>query len=190
MVDRLMRRMDVKTSDICDACEEARVCELPFISFGQRRAFSGAIRTVRFREGFKVIRDVVQEPGAGLVLVVDGAGMMTAALFGDRLGEIAVRNGWAGVIVNGFIRDRAEIDALPIGVKALGTHPRRANISAPGERDVPVSFGGVTFEPGLRLVADEDGVVVMPPGLDEQAIDLAGSRAAAEAYASGAATGR
>jgi len=177
--------MTLKTSDLCDAVKDAGACALPFLSYGRRRAFSGDIRTVRYLEGFGIVRDVVHEPGAGQVLVIDGAGLATGALFGDRLAEIAVRNGWAGVVVHGLIRDRDEINAMDIGVKALGTIPVRANIQGPGERDVVVAFGGVHFVPGLRLVADGDGVIVLPPGLTEAGIDLAASQAATTAYATG-----
>jgi regulator of ribonuclease activity A len=177
--------MNLKTSDLCDACDGARACALPFTSFGRRRAFSGDIRTVLYRDGFSLLRDMVHEPGAGKVLVIDGAGMMSGALFGDRMAELAVRNGWAGIVVNGLIRDRAEIDGMAIGVKALGTIPARADIQHPGERDVTVSFGGVSFVPGLRLVADEDGVIVLPPGINESKIDLSASLAATSVYAAG-----
>jgi regulator of ribonuclease activity A len=175
----------LKTSDLCDACDAAQACALSFASFGRRRAFAGAVRTFRYRDGFKALRDLVNEPGLGQVLVIDGAGMLSGALFGDVMGAIAVRNGWAGVVVNGLVRDRAEIDGMDIGVKALGTIPKRAVTTGAGERDVPVTFGGVTFVPGLRLVADDDGVIVLPAGMTEADIDVADALAATAAYAAG-----
>lgn len=176
-----------KTTDICDACAEAQACELPFLGFGRRRAFAGAIRTVRYDSGFRAVRDLVQQPGQGQVLVIDGGGLAWRALFGDILGELAARNGWEGVVVHGAIRDRVEIDGMDIGVKALGTAPRRADIAGTGELDVPVRFGGVLFTPGARLVADEDGVVVLPPGLTETDLAIADAVAATAAYAAGGA---
>jgi regulator of ribonuclease activity A len=133
----------LKTTDLCDACDAVQACALFFTSFGRRRAFSGDIRTFRYRGGFKELRDLVNEPGLGQVLVVDGAGMLSGALFGDVMAALAVRNGWAGIVVNGSIRDRAEIDGMDIAVKALGTVPKRAGMTGSGERDVPVTFGGV-----------------------------------------------
>jgi len=103
------------------------------------------------------------------------------------MAALAVRNGWAGVVVNGFIRDRKEIDDMDIGVKALGTTPRRATLQKTGELDVPVQFGGVTFTPGARLIADEDGVIILPAGLTESDIDISAANAATAAYASQAA---
>ena len=100
------------------------------------------------------------------------------------MAEIVVRNGWAGVVVHGQIRDRAEIDTMDIGVKAMGTAPRRADIGGLGEADVAVAFGGVTFMPGQRLVTDEDGVVVLPIGVIETDVDIANSLAATAAYVS------
>ena len=174
-----------KTSDLCDAADAVQACELFFTGVGRRRAFAGPIRTFRYQGGLKALRDLVNEPGAGAVLVIDGAGMNTRALFGDVMAALAVRNGWAGVVVNGAIRDRAEIDGMDIGVKALGTVPRRADPAGGGARDVPVSFGGVTFAPGLRLVADDDGVVVLPAGATEADIDVAQALAATADYVAG-----
>lgn len=174
-----------KTSDLCDACPEAQACELFFTGFGRRRAFAGRIRTFAYQGGLKPLRDLVNTPGHDQVLVIDGAGMLQGALFGDVMAGLAIRNGWAGVVVNGAIRDRAEIDGMDIGVKALGTVPKRAALTGTGACDVPVRFGGVTFTPGRRLVADEDGVVVLPEGLTEADIDVAGTVAATAAYVTG-----
>ena len=176
--------MSSKTTDLCDASAEVQVCELPFVGFGRRRAFAGSIRTARYRDGISVLRDMINQPGHGQVLVIDGAGLKWRALFGDVMARLAVRNGWAGVVVHGQIRDRAELDTMDIGVKALGTAPRRADIGGLGEADVAVAFGGVTFIPGQRLVADEDGVVVLPIGVIENDIDIANSLAATAAYVS------
>jgi regulator of ribonuclease activity A len=178
------RAMSFKTTDLCDASAEVHVCELPFVGIGRRRAFAGSIRTARYRDGISVLRDMINQPGHGQVLVIDGAGLKWRALFGDVMARLAVRNGWAGVVVHGQIRDRAELDTMDIGVKALGTAPRRADIGGLGEADVTVAFGGVTFMPGQRLVADEDGVVVLPIGVIESDIDIANSLAATAAYVS------
>lgn len=174
-----------KTTDICDACSDAQACELPFLGFGRRRAFAGAIRTLRYDGGFRAVRDLLQQRGEGQVLVIDGAGLAWRALFGDIMAALACRNGWEGVVVHGAIRDRAEIDGMDIGVKALATVPRRADIGGPGEVGAPVRFGGVVFTPGARLVADDDGVVVLPPGLTEADLAIAEAVAATAAYAAG-----
>lgn len=175
--------MNWKTSDLCDACAEAQVCEAGFVGFGRRRSFSGSIRTVRCDDGLAALRDLVHEQGQGRVLVVDGATLPWRAVFGDVMGAIVHRNGWEGVIVNGCVRDRNELDAMDIGVKALGTVPCRANPQGGGAVDVPVRFGGVTFTPGLRVVADDDGVIVLPPGVSEADLDVVGHVAATAAYA-------
>ncbi|MGB3068051.1 MAG: ribonuclease E activity regulator RraA [Ottowia sp.] len=176
-----------KTTDLCDACEGARAANLYFRGFGLRRAFAGAIRTVLYRDGFSLVRDAVHQSGHGKVLVIDGAGQATGALFGDVMAGIAARNGWAGVVVNGAIRDTAEIDTMDIGVKALGTLPNRASLRNPGEMDLEVRFGDIAFPPGAWLVADEDGVVVLPPGLTGADIDISQALKATALYAAGAA---
>ena len=178
--------MTFKTTDLCDACADVQVCELAFTSFGRRQAFAGDIRTVRIDQGASVLRDLVNLPGDGQVLVIDGGGLAWHALFGDVMAGLAIRNRWAGVVVHGVIRDRAEIDAMDIGVKALGTVPRRASLGAGGEVDVAVHFGAIAFTPGARLVADADGVIVLPPGRTEANIGVADAIAATAAYAVGA----
>ena len=179
--------MTTKTSDLCDACDEALACALPLRSYGQRRAFSGAIRTIRCHEDIALMRDTVGQPGNGAVLVIDGGGSLARALFGDVMAALAVRNGWAGLVIHGVIRDSVEIDAMDIGVKALGTVPRRGDRSGAGDVDVPVHFGGITFTPGHRLVADDDGVIVLPASVTEADIGVADALAATAAYAAGAA---
>jgi len=175
-----------KTSDLCDACDEALACALPLRGYGRRSAFAGAIRTIRCRDDIALMREAVNQPGEGRVLVIDGGGSLARALFGDVMAAVASRNGWAGVVINGVIRDALEIDAMDIGVKALGTVPRRGERTGAGEVDVPVHFGGITFTPGHRLVADVDGVIVLPAGLTEADIAVDDALSATAAYAAGA----
>lgn len=182
--------MTLKTSDLCDACEAALACTLPLRSWGRRRAFAGNIRTIRCHEDIALMREAVAGPGHGQVLVIDGGGSLARALFGDVMAALAVKNGWAGLVIHGAIRDGVEIDAMDLGVKALGTVPRRGERVGAGEVDVPVSFGGITFTPGHRLVADEDGVIVLPAGLTESDIRVDDVVAATAAYAASAGTGR
>ena len=177
--------MTLKTSDLCDACDAAQPCALPCRGWGQRRAFAGDIRTLRVHEDIALMRDMVGSPGEGQVLVIDGGGSLSRAIFGDVMAGVASRNGWAGLVINGAIRDGHEIDGMDIGVKALGTVPKRGERTGAGEKDVPVRFGGLTFEPGRRLVADDDGVIVLPEGLTDDDIRVEDVVAATAAYAAG-----
>jgi regulator of ribonuclease activity A len=117
--------MVAKTADLCDEHEGVQCCACQFRSSGRRRAFSGRIRTLRCHEDIHLLRQMVSEPGAGCVLVVDGGGSLNRALFGDTMAANAAKNGWAGVVVNGAARDVAEIENIDIGLKALGLNPRR-----------------------------------------------------------------
>lgn len=175
--------MTLKTSDLCDACDEAQACALPLRGWGRRRAFAGTIRTIRCHEDIALMREAVNRPGHGQVLVIDGGGSIARAIFGDVMAALASRNGWAGLVINGAIRDGVEIDGMDIGVKALGTVPKRGQRTGAGEVDVPVSFGGISFTPGRRLVADEDGVIVLPEGVTELDIRVDDALAATAAYA-------
>jgi len=149
------------TADLCDEHGDAvQVCEPLFQTFGGRHAFAGPVSTVRCFEDNSRVKEAVESPGAGHVLVVDGGGSRRRALFGDKLGSAAVRNGWAGVIIHGCIRDSAELGRMDLGIRALGTMPLRSEKRGEGERDVPVRFAGVTFRPGEHVYVDEDGVIV------------------------------
>lgn len=158
--------MEIHTADLCDSHEDrVRAVEPMFRSFGGRPAFGGPIATLKVFEDNSLVRAELERPGEGRVLVVDGGGSMRCALVGDQLALLGVKNGWAGVIVYGCIRDAKAIGAMQLGVFALGTHPKKSIKKGAGDRDIPVSFGGVTFAPGQFVYADEDGVIVSDSSL-------------------------
>ncbi|MCZ6719616.1 MAG: ribonuclease E activity regulator RraA, partial [Gammaproteobacteria bacterium] len=115
---------------------------------------------VKVFEDNVLVREALSELGLGRILVVDGAGSLRCALVGDRLVQLAQENGWGGIVVHGCIRDSAEIEKIPIGVKALNTTPRKSAKTGAGVRDIAVTFAGATFAPGNYLYADKDGIVV------------------------------
>jgi regulator of ribonuclease activity A len=151
------------TADLCDAHgDAARVLAMPLRGFGGRRRFAGIISTLKLHEENALVRAALATPGEGRVLVIDGGGSTRSALVGDQLASLALENGWAGIVVHGAIRDAEAIGGLDLGLQALATCPRKSAKKGWGERDVPVTFGGVTFAPGEWLAADADGVVVLP----------------------------
>ncbi len=162
--------MNLKTSDLCDAFESElgktlRVVAPMFKHYGSRTSFSGRIVTLKLFEDNTLVRTLFGEDGKGKVLVIDGGGSMRCALVGDQLAALAHKNGWEGVIVYGCIRDSADINTVDIGVRALNTHPQRSLKKGVGERDLTVTFGGVSFIPGEHLYADEDGILVSSQAL-------------------------
>ncbi len=153
--------MTYATSDLCDAHEgQVRVAAPIFRSFGGRTAFHGPIATLKLFEDNGLVRQMLATPGEGRVLVIDGGGSLRCALLGDQLAQLAVDNGWSGVVVWGCIRDSAAIARMDLGVLALATHPRKTEKKNLGECDVPVSFAGIDFRPGEWLYADADGLIV------------------------------
>jgi regulator of ribonuclease activity A len=151
------------TADLYDEHGEAlQSCDTQLRQYGARRAFAGTVVTIRCHEDNALVKTVLGEPGEGRVLVVDGGGSLHTALMGDLIAASAVRNGWAGVVIHGAVRDVAVLGTLDLGIKALGANPRKSAKTGAGERDVVVTFGGTTFTPGARLVSDDDGVVVLP----------------------------
>ncbi|HEY6566540.1 MAG TPA: ribonuclease E activity regulator RraA [Actinomycetota bacterium] len=151
----------VATADLCDRFPDARVAEPILRDFGGSITFSGSIATVRVFEDNVLVRAALEQPGNGQVLVIDGGGSLRCALVGDQIAGLAHSNGWSGLVVHGCIRDSDALALVPIGVKALETHPRKSQKRGDGERDVPVTFAGLTFGPGDVLFADEDGLVVL-----------------------------
>ena len=151
----------VPTADLVDEIgEDVRSCDTQFRDLGGRTEFFGPVSTVRCFQDNALLKSVLGEPGEGRVLVIDGGGSVHTALVGDIIAELGRSNGWAGVGVNGAIRDSAVVGGMDFGCKALGTNPRKSTKTGAGERDVTVSFGGVDFAPGDMLYADTDGIVV------------------------------
>jgi regulator of ribonuclease activity A len=151
-----------KTADLSDEHGDAAlICEPVFRDFGGRHGFCGQIVTVKCFEDNSLVAQMLSEHGDGRVLVVDAGGSLRCAMLGDQLAQKAVFNGWAGILMNGLVRDSADIARMSLGVKALGTHPRKSVKAGRGETQVPVSFAGVEFRPGDALYSDEDGVLVL-----------------------------
>ena len=155
--------MSILTADLYDHFDdELALCELVFRDFGGVANFSGPIATARVLEDNTKVREHLEKPGRGRVLVVDGQGSMRRALCGDNVAAMGAKNGWAGLIFNGAIRDAVAMKGIGLGLKALGTSPRRPLKIGEGEIEVPLTFGGVTFRPGEWVYANIDGVVLSP----------------------------
>ena len=151
----------IATADLYDERGDALdSLALQLHDFGGRAAFDGPVRTIRCHRDNALVKGTLATPGEGAVLVIDGGGSLESALVGDLIAASAVANGWAGLIVHGAIRDRVAIAALDLGVKALGSNPRKSAKAGVGELDVPVEIAGVVFRPGAHVWADADGVLV------------------------------
>lgn len=153
----------IATADLVDKYgTDLRVSQLQMQNFGGHKAFAGVITTIHCHLDNGLVKAILNTPGDGRVLVVDGEGDLKTALCGDQIAAAAVKNGWAGIVINGAIRDSATVAGLPLGVKALGTTPSKSAKEATGETEVELKFGGITWRPGDTLHADTDGVVLLP----------------------------
>lgn len=149
------------TADLWDEYETLLSCVDPiFKHFGNKKVFSGKISTIKLYEDNSLVRKQLESDGKGKVLVIDGGGSLRCALVGDQLAELAMKNHWEGIIVNGCIRDSEVINSMNIGIKALNTCPVKSVKRNQGEIAVPVKFGGITFIPDDYLYADADGILV------------------------------
>jgi regulator of ribonuclease activity A len=137
-------------------------CSVQFRDFGGRKRFFGPVRTLRCYRDNQILKATLGSPGDGAVMVVDGGGSLESALIGDMIAALGMKNGWAGCIINGVVRDSVILGTLEIGIKALGVNPIKSSKNGEGELDVAVEFGGVRFEPGQWIYADEDGMVIAP----------------------------
>ncbi|HUN94591.1 MAG TPA: ribonuclease E activity regulator RraA [Burkholderiaceae bacterium] len=159
------------TTDLCDAHQERidageiAVVETALLAFGRRTAFHGEAVTLKVFEDNSRVADAVRSEGRQRVLVIDGGGSRRVALLGGNLADAAAKNGWAGVLVDGAVRDVDEIDRLELGVRALAVSPRRCVKRNAGERDLVISAFGVCVRPGSWIYVDRDGVVVAPHAL-------------------------
>jgi len=155
--------VDFKTADLHDAHTADVHVALPGLRhFGGRRRFAGPMCTVKVYEDNQLIREQIDEPGAGRVIVIDGGASLRAALVGDVLAKRAMDNGYAGFVINGCVRDTVECARMDIGIMALDANPTRPQKKGFGERGIPVAFAAVKFTPGEWLYADEDGILLCP----------------------------
>ena len=158
--------MNFATCDLCDANEEkladGSLVILPpiFQKFGKHIRFAGPARTLKVFEDNVLVRAILETPGEGGVLVVDGGGSLRCALVGGNLGVLAQNNGWAGIIVYGCVRDSEELNQCNIGIRALAAHPRRSIRKGVGEKDLAVDIAGVMVRPGNWVYVDADGVLI------------------------------
>nr|WP_315392292.1 ribonuclease E activity regulator RraA [uncultured Duganella sp.] len=158
--------MDFATTDLCDdnanLLEDGRLAALPplFRHFGKHVRFFGRVTTLKVHEDNALVRTVLETPGDGNVLVIDGGGSLRRALVGGQLGLLAQDNGWAGIVVDGCVRDSDELNACEIGVRALAAHPQKSAKKGAGERNVRVHIAGVAVSPGDWIYADADGILV------------------------------
>ncbi len=155
------------TTDLSDAhADKVRAVRKPFVDYGAIRSFGGRVHTAVTVEDTKLVQDkLFTLQGNGGVIVLDGGGSLRTAMLGDMMAERLIANGWAGIVINGAVRDSQRLAQLDLGIKALGTTPVRSAKTGIGAIDVPVAFGGVLFEPGNYIYCDADGILVAEESL-------------------------
>lgn len=164
--------MRIDTSELCDMySDQVDVVEPIFSSFGGRSTFFGKITTVKCFESNGLIAEVLEEEGQGRVLLIDGGGAVRRALIDAELAQLALDNGWEGIIINGAVRQLDVLETLDIGIQALAPIPVGADNTMIGEVDTPVNFGGVSFLPEDYVYADLTGIILSPEFLEIENLD-------------------
>ena len=157
---------------VCDVMdvhgEKARLLKPLFRNYGGRTQAHGSVRTIKCFEDSSKIHEILDADGRGCFLVVDGGGSTRHSVLGGNMALKAKANGWLGVIVNGCVRDVAELREVDIAIFALGACPRHSFKRGLGDIDVSVRFAGETIKPGNYMYADEDGIVVADKSLHEE----------------------
>lgn len=147
------------TCDLSDAHPIVEVLEPIFKNYGAKTFFAGQAVTLKVYEDNTLVRTLLEENGKGKVLVVDGGGSLRCALVGGNIAQLAADNNWEGIVVFGAIRDSVEISGIPIGIKALGTMPKKSVKKGLGEANCILKFAGVIIKPSNFIYADEDGIL-------------------------------
>ena len=147
------------TADLCDDHKLA-IAQPIFKSYGAYTHCHGRIRTVEAVEDNSYVKKLLQEDGTGCIMVVDGKSSEKCALVGDNLAAIAAKNNWAGIIVNGCIRDSLEISKIKISIKALNLVPNKSQKKDIGRYKIDLKFAGIVFRENDFLYSDPDGIVV------------------------------
>ncbi|MDN4502167.1 ribonuclease E activity regulator RraA [Alteromonadaceae bacterium BrNp21-10] len=159
--------MDYNTSELCDLfTDSVDVVEPMLISYGGRSSYGGEITTVKCFESRGLIEQILREPGAGKVLLIDGGGSTRRALIDAGLARMAVENDWEGIVCYGSVREIDVLEELDIGIHAVAAIPVGADFETHGDVDIAVNFGGVTFLPEDHLYADMTGIILSPEPLD------------------------
>ena len=140
--------------------EQIQIGKLALCSFGGRHSIAGEIYTVSCSDDNSVVKDILSREGKNKVLIIDAAGVTHASMIGDQIAESAVKNNWAGIVVNGYVRDVEELKNLPIGIYAKGAVAQKTNKKNHGFENILISFGSVVMTSGKWIYIDQNGWLV------------------------------
>ena len=139
---------------------QIQIGKLSLQSFGSRHSIAGEIYTVSCSDDNSVVKETLSREGKNKVLVIDASGVTHASMIGDQIAESAVKNNWAGIVLNGCVRDVEELKNLPIGIFARGVVPQKTNKKNHGFEDVLIAFGSVVMTSGKWIYIDQNGWLV------------------------------
>ena len=138
--------ISTSVADLCDQFpDKLQIADNSLRAFGGLRRLCGVIETIRIDEDNRPVIALLEQSGAGRILVIDAHGASRCAIIGDRLAGMAYKNEWAGIVIHGCVRDTEALRAISIGIWALGTYPARSGKKSAGETGIPVSFASITF---------------------------------------------
>jgi len=176
-------------ADVLDAMGHPRqATRIPFIPFTGVEKLMGRCKTTLWADMFHKDENpyelelrAVDSCQPGDVLIAAAQGSDRSGIFGELLATAASNRGCVGTIVHGAVRDIAKMREMKFPVFATGRNPYDSqNRQRVIDTDVPVEIDGVTFSPGDIVLADVDGIVVIPQSIEEQVIQAAKDKVSAE----------
>ena len=147
--------------DLSDSnSDQTQIGRITLNPYGGIQNLKGEIYTVSCSDDNSIVKKILASEGKNRVLVIDASGVTHASMIGDQIAESAVKNNWAGIVVNGCVRDVEELKNLPIGIFAKGAIAKKTNKKNHGFEDVLIAFGSVVMTSGKWIYIDQNGWLV------------------------------
>ena len=157
------RARKIPVAVVGDVANRLQAFTAGFTQYGRVKKFAGPALTVRVRPGDNLIlHKAIDLAQKGDVIVVDAGGALNTAIIGAMMSHYAKTRGVEAMVIDGAIRDVAELAALDFPVVARGATPNGPFKTGPGEIGYAIACGGLSIAPGDLLIGDQDGVLVVP----------------------------
>jgi len=150
------------TADICDKYKDkVGVLSPRYKNFGGTNTIYGEIITIKLNRDNLGLIELLKKEGKDRVVVVDVEEEYFAVV-GENLTRLAYKNGWRGLLINGYVRDIHITPLVPVGLWALGSCPRKSFEKNEFKVGCDLEFDGIKIKSGDFLLADLDGILIIP----------------------------
>ena len=140
--------------------DQIQIGKMAVNSYGKKQSMAGEIYTVSCSDDNSIVKSVLSRKGKNKILVIDAAGVCHASMVGDQIAESALNNNWAGIFVNGYVRDVEILGTLDLAIFARGSVAQKTDKQDHGFENIMISFGSTVMRSGNWLYVDENGWIV------------------------------